>query len=329
MKQTIIGIIIGLALGGGVTWTLLNRHEHGEEKKAEHKEESRVQHGTNGETFLKLDKEAHEHAGLKTAALAAVTLAPEAKGYGRVLDPAPLATVMVEIATARATLDASLKDHQRLKTLHEQNQNVSTRALETAEAAVKRDQIAFDAAQLRLVAGYGKAIVAQPDLPALIRALSAQEVALARIDLPLGEILSAPPLGGRLAAASANAVPFDAELLGPAPNTDPLAQGQGFLFLLKHASLPPGAALTGWLKLPGEAQAGVIVPREALLRHEGGVFVYAQTGDLTFERKEIELDRPLAAGWFVREGFKAGDKLVIVGAQQLLSEELRGRGGEE
>ena len=32
MKQTIIGIIIGLALGGVVTWTLLNRHEHGEEK---------------------------------------------------------------------------------------------------------------------------------------------------------------------------------------------------------------------------------------------------------------------------------------------------------
>lgn len=288
-----------------------------------------MQHGTNGQIFLKLDKEAQEHVGLKTVALAAATLAPEAKGYGRILDPAPFAAVVAEIAVARAALEASLKDHQRLKTLHGQNQNVSTRALEIAEAVVKRDQIALDAAQLRLAAAHGKALATQPDLPALIRALSAQEVALARIDLPLGEVLSTPPLGARLAAASANAVPFDAELLGPAPNTDPQVQGQGFLFLLKHASQPPGTALAGWLKIPGEAQAGVIVPREALLRHEGEVFVYVQTAAEMFERKEIELERPMVAGWFVREGLKPGDKLVVVGAQQLLSEELKGKGGEE
>ena len=329
MKQIIVGIIIGLALGGAVTWTLLNRHEHGEEKKEEHKGEARVQHGTNGEVFLKLDKATQEHAGLKVATLAAATLAPEAKGYGRVLDPAPLAAVVAEIATARAALEASAKELERLKVLHQQNQNVSTRSLETAEAAVKRDQIAADAALLRLVVSHGKTIAGQPDLHAFIRALSAQEVTLARIDLPFGEVIQTPPVGGRLAAASTGAIPFDAELLGPAPTADLQSQGQGFLFLLTHASLPPGAALAGWLKLPGEAQAGVIVPRDALVRHEGEVFIYVQTGDETFERKEIELDHPLADGWFVHEGLKAGDKLVVVGAQQLLSEELKGRGGEE
>jgi hypothetical protein len=41
----------------------------------------------------------------------------------------------------------------------------------------------------------------------------------------------------------------------------------------------------------------------------------------------VSLGRPLADGWFVTEGFKAGDKLVLVGAQQLLSEELKGAGG--
>jgi hypothetical protein len=58
------------------------------------------------------------------------------------------------------------------------------------------------------------------------------------------------------------------------------------------------------------------------------VFVYLQTGDDTFARKEIELDRPTEAGWFVHEGLNPSDKVVTVGAQQLLSEELKGQGGE-
>jgi DNA-binding FadR family transcriptional regulator len=71
------------------------------------------------------------------------------------------------------------------------------------------------------------------------------------------------------------------------------------------------------------------VPREALLRHEAKVFVTLQTGDDTFVRRQIELDRPMDAGWFVRGGLKAQDKVVVVGAQQLLSEELKGQGGGE
>ena len=65
-----------------------------------------------------------------------------------------------------------------------------------------------------------------------------------------------------------------------------------------------------------------------MIRHEGKVFVYLQTGDETFVRKEIELERPMASGWFVHEGLKPQDAVVVVGAQQLLSEELKGQGGE-
>ena len=66
----------------------------------------------------------------------------------------------------------------------------------------------------------------------------------------------------------------------------------------------------------------------ALVRHEGEVFVYVQTSDELFLRQEIELDHPLSEGWFVDEGLKPGQKLVLTGAQQLLSEELKGEGRE-
>lgn len=174
----------------------------------------------------------------------------------------------------------------------------------------------------------GKAVANQKDLPAFIHSLANFETALVRVDLPLGVSLKGQPTAGRVAPLVSEQSPVEAQFLGPAPSADLAMQGQGFLFLLKGNSLPPGAAVVGWLKVPGEAESGVIVPREAILRHEGEVFVYLQTGDETFQRREIELERPLANGWFVGEGLKKNQKVVVVGAQQLLSEELKSAGGE-
>ena len=253
---------------------------------------------------------------------------PEVQGYGRVLDPTPLAALLTERATAKASLDASTREYERLKLLHDQGQNASARALETAEAAMRRDQAQLDSVQPRLLLGWGKAVASQPDLTAFMRALAAQEAALVRVDLPLSESLQTPPSGGRLAALTSPDNPVEAQILGAAPATDPQMQSQGFLFLQKTNPLPPGATVTAWLSIPGESESGVTVPRDALIRHEAEVFVYVQTGAEMFSRKEIELERPVAGGWFVHEGLKPEEKVVVVGAQQLLSEELKGQGGE-
>jgi multidrug efflux pump subunit AcrA (membrane-fusion protein) len=137
------------------------------------------------------------------------------------------------------------------------------------------------------------------------------------------------PTGGRLLTLSDHAETVEAQFLGPAPAVDPQMQGLGFLFLVAPNSthLLPGAAVTGFLSLPGDQQSGVLVPRDAFVRFNGGTWTYRQSGDQTFERVEVPLEHPLADGWFVSEGFKAGDKLVVVGAQELLSEELKGAGG--
>jgi hypothetical protein len=71
------------------------------------------------------------------------------------------------------------------------------------------------------------------------------------------------------------------------------------------------------------------VPREALVRFEGGAWVYVQTGEETFRRSLVTLDVPLENGWFIQGTLKPGDQVVITGAQQLLSEELKSRESEE
>ena len=67
------------------------------------------------------------------------------------------------------------------------------------------------------------------------------------------------------------------------------------------------------------------VPRAAIVRHEGEAFIFIATKDGEFTKKEIELEHPTPDGWFVHEGLKPGDKIVVSGAQQLLSEESKGK----
>jgi hypothetical protein len=258
----------------------------------------------------------------------------EVRGFGRVLDPAPLAALVTEGATAQAALQASTKEYERVKTLFSQDQNASARALETAEAAMNKDRVALESVQLRLLVGWGKEIASRTDLQAFVASLAARQAALIRVDLPLGNRPKAPPVGGRVAPVGAPESGIEAQILSPAPATDPQTQTEGYLLLAKADSLAPGAALIAFLTVPGPARSGVIVPRDAVLRHEGGTFVYLQRDDV-FQRQAVTLERPVDNGWFSAVGannhspLQPQEKVVVVGAQQLLSEELKGQGGEE
>ena len=87
-------------------------------------------------------------------------MSPELKGYGKVLDPAPLAALVTELASAQAAYTASSNELARLKTLEGQG-NASARALQTAEAAAQRDHLAVQSARERLTLSWGKAVADQ------------------------------------------------------------------------------------------------------------------------------------------------------------------------
>jgi hypothetical protein len=287
--------------------------------------ESRVHHGTNGVTTITLDAATQKLMGLETTPVAPAQLSPEVKGYGHVLDISPLAAQVAELAGARAAGQASQAEWERLKTLAAQN-NASQRALQAGEAAAVRDQAQAEAARLRLLAAWGSALAERQDLPELAQRLGSLSSALVEIDLPAGQPMNGAPTGARLIALADESAAAEGQFLGPAPAVDPQLQGRGFLFLVATNALrlAPGAALTGYLSLPGETQAGVAVPREAIVRFNGTTWVYRQDAEQTFERVETALESPLANGWFARGALKPGDKLVTAGAQQLLSEELKG-----
>jgi hypothetical protein len=327
VKKVILIVVIAAAAIAGLVFAY---REMSKERAAEAEGEkavtapSFVKRAADGSLVLTLDAETQKRLDLKIASAAATRLDREAEAYGRVLDPAPLAAVAAEMATARVGLESSTKELERLKRLA-QDQNASTRAVESAEAAVVRDRISADAAHLKLVSAWGKDLAAQPDLPAFVTSLAALDAALVRVELPVGEVLKEGPLGARLATADADADPIDAEFVGLATATDPTSQGQAFLFRVENnrARLTPGMAVVGFLKLRGEPSSGVLVPRSAVVRWAAKAWVFVQTGNDTFVRREISLARPTATGWFVATGVSAADRLVVEGAQTLLSEEQK------
>ncbi|HZL14308.1 MAG TPA: hypothetical protein VFC85_09225 [Verrucomicrobiae bacterium] len=276
---------------------------------------------TNGVTIIHLDLKAQQLAGLEIVPVSTATVPPEIKAYGRVLDSASLVSLQSETVAARAVLQASQAEYDRLKRLSVQD-NASAHALETAKAQLVQDQGALETAETQLAAASSKDVAAQS--PEFFQSFASQKNILVRLDLPPGKISTETPTAAFFTQPGDES-PIAAKFLGRAAAVDPQTQGEGFIFLVTNApaSLLPGLALTGFLQLPGEPSHGVIVPNDAVVRSDDRAWIYAQTGKIDFERREIILDHPADGGWFVTNGIAAGEEIVVTGAQALLSEERK------
>jgi hypothetical protein len=272
-----------------------------------------------------LDAATQMRLGLQLAMPAATQWQPESKAYGVVMDPAVLATAVVELASARVTADASDKEYRRQETLAVQN-NSSARALESAQASATHDDLAWTAELARFKADWGSALAENG--AEITSQLASNQAALVRIDLPAGENLPATPSSASLVLSAGKINPgdnpFDAVFFDAINGVDLQTQGQSFFFLVKNRTLPPNAAVIGFLKMPGEPVNGVTVPAAAVLRYEGRGWIYTQTGTNQFLREGIPLDYPVENGWFVPDASLATNNIIIVGAQTVLSAELSG-----
>ncbi|HEY5043478.1 MAG TPA: hypothetical protein VIK53_15915 [Verrucomicrobiae bacterium] len=282
-----------------------------------------VSRNTNGESVVTLDAATQRGMGLKLAPATASQLPQERKAYGSVLDPTQLSAAVADFIAARAAAEASQKELARLKKLSDQA-IASTRDFESEQATAARDSAQADSARARFVAAWGKAMADRDDLPEFVQSLAAGDSALVRLDLPAGEMLQAEPTGAHVTALGDGTNSIEASYLNSVPTVNPQTQGRSFLFLVKpnSARLVAGESVTGWLEISGTPVSGLVVPADAVVHTDGRDWIYAQTADDSFTRKEIVTDHPVAGGWFVGGMIAPGEKLVVAGAQQLLSTEL-------
>jgi hypothetical protein len=141
---------------------------------------------------------------------------------------------------------------------------------------------------------------------------------LLRIAAPSGVRLRKPP-------ATASVVGDDgtlntARLIAPSPQADPHIQGPVFFYLSEAQGLLPGSTLLARLAI-GPEKTGAIIPASSMVWWQGKGWFYVQNAPGEFARRELIDAMPVTEGWFVPQLQPV--RVVVRGAQTLLSEELR------
>lgn len=297
----------------------------------------------NGEVILTMDEQAQKRIGIEVGALTGTSKRPQADVPATVLSVQDLAafrnsyvSALSQIDKNRVDIEIARKQYARAKSLFDSDQNISAKALESADGNLRaletqqrgaEQELSLQGSMAEQQWGSTVAGWAMDGSPELDRILGMHE-ALIQVTLPFDQnyapaktiVVEVP---GRARA--------EATLISAFPRVDPRIQGRSFLYSAPaQADFTPGVNLVSHLAV-GNSARGVVVPAPAVVWSEGKAWAYLQTAARQFSRRAIPTDSPVDGGYFVTTGFSAADKVVTKGAQSLLSEEavLEGYGGGE
>jgi len=267
-----------------------------------------------------------------------------------------LAVARSDVNSATASLEAARAAYERARVLNADAKNVSDRVVEEARSRFESERARLEGAQETVrtlessLQSGGPAsttplvmqsdgtvveIMAQPgesvEAGTPLLRISRLDRLVARIDLPLGESLPAGSVAARIVPAGQEHQPVEADRIATAAVIDPKAPGQSFLFRLRDSrfGLRPGLAVTAYIATAATKRAGATVPTAAVVRLSGKAYVYVQTASGQFTRKEIRTDSPVSSGYFIGNQLAPGTRIVVAGAQTLLSEEFKPEGVSE
>ena len=269
-----------------------------------------------------VDEEMQQVLGEKTAALAPMTLPPEAEVFGTVLSPAPLVDLFRQSEAARAAVTLSAAVLDRAEKLNAAGELVAAKEVQTSRAQATLDAVALRGIEDRIALEWGVpfAALAAEERTKWIEAALSGKRAMVRLSMSQGE---AKPVAARLHFAGSSEKSFRCTGITPAVTVDPVFQARTFLGTIEtpDAPLPPGSLLSGMMELEGKPVPGFLVATDLVVFHLGKAWVYRKTGEDDFERVEVPVNSPVEGGWFVAEGGIKPSDIVVAGVQSLLSQD--------
>jgi hypothetical protein len=281
-----------------------------------------------GDILIAIRPAAQKEIGLAIETLTPVVRQVKVEAYGFALDPAPLSKLNSDLIGAHAAIDASEAQFRRSRSLYREQKNVSLRDFQAAQAAYLADQARLGALEQQLRDSWGREIayLGSRARAELVDALIDRREAILRVTVPAGAaIVNGSPGAADIAVLGHERSPLVARAVYYAPTADPRMQGQSFLLLVDTSEFPvqPGAAVTAQLLASGGAEQGVMIPRAAVVRYAGREWVYQALEGDRFIQREIVPAQSSADGYFVTGSFHAGMRILVTGAETLLSEELK------
>ena len=289
----------------------------------------------NGVTVVTMDTATQLQNGIRADALTSSENRTNITAYGTVLDLQPLidlrtryAAALADADTASAAQAASRQEYLRSQALYQDNQNVSLKSYQAVQAAYRSDRAGTQAAALKLQniraamrQQFGATLThwaLSTRSPEFDRLLNRQEVLL-RITVPPGEGIAAP---ARIKIDANDKRRLPAQLISPSPQSDPVIQGSAYIYRAA-APLASGTLVAAYLPTAKKGTPGMVVPADAIVWYGGQPWAYVQINATQFARYPVPEESPMQGGFFVTRGFKADQRVVVSGAQLLLSEELK------
>lgn len=276
------------------------------------------------------------------------TISPRLAAIDQVTLAEKLASARAETEAAQASLALARQEFDRLKELNADNKNVSDKALQEASTRLATEEARLRGAQssmqllqstllpesrigsVPLEVARGGQVLEVPVQPeesieagqSLVR-IGRFDRLLARIYLPPG--LHVDPMVATISVAGQEGEMIPASRVAIASSIDPKYQGQVFVFRLtpRKPTLRPGQAVTAHIPVPGATERGVLIPLRSVVRFQGQAWVYVEAEPLVFVRRSVSLDHPARDGWLSASGFRPSERIVVIGAQMLLSEEMK------
>ena len=291
-----------------------------------------------GRPSVKLSEQAQAASGIVTEPMKPVSAAPEYRAYGIVMNLQPLIELRARYSTARseamsagAALANSTSEYKRLMALLRDDRNVSERVVQAAEATWKSDQARLTAAE-QLAANTLDSMRNQWGNTLSGWAIEHESAMFARLmkseDVIVQIAMSNSPtsVGSAkvaVAPAESNAKPRPAQFVSASPQTDTALQGRTFFYRVPGEGLRIGMRLTAQVRTEGATLNGVAISLRAVVWYAGKAWVYVMSGNDEFTRYEVNPQQESGDHWIVTNGLSPGDKVVVGGAQLLLSEEQK------
>ena len=290
----------------------------------------------NGVTVVMLDTATQMQSVIRTEPLSAASYQTQTDAYSTVLDLQPLidlrmrySLALADAEVARATVAASRQEYERSRLLYQDNQNVSLKTYKASQAVYLSDQARSAAAALNVQnirasarQQFGETLerwaLVDPHSSEFERLLQRQEVLL-RVTLPPGDSIAAP---AQIQIGTNDNRRLPAYLVSPSPQSDPVMQGSAFIYRTA-APIATGSNIAAYLPTAGQTARGILIPAGAIVWYGGQPWAYLQISAERFGRYPVAQNSPMQGGFFMSEGFKPGQRVVVSGAQLLLSEELK------
>lgn len=293
-----------------------------------------------GISMIALTPETQKNSGIITSKIQKIAHQGAVKTYGSVIAIDKLIeaktqyiALSTELNIAKSSSEQLSLQFKRLKTLNEDDKNISDSAVQDAKALLNANQAKIQAlllqqqnlkssTQLQWGEPLTQLVVGGQSTPQTQQLLTRKSV-LVQVSLPI--TANTPTAGDTIQIVSLNdrANSVKAMYISPATSADISGIGKTYYYSAPAESLRVGMRVhvvqANNTQMKSE---GVVIPNSAVVWHAGKPWVYVQQNNNQFVRQPISTDTEIAEGWF-NQHIAAGSLVVTSGAQLLLSEEFK------